>query len=256
MTLYRGTIQLWILLSLLGNLVNVNFEDLTSQLTFKKTMFHNTHAGLHKCLPVSRWSYGSSIYNYLWYIVLFVWRRYFQMTSFVFISVNKYVWSAQLVIISHFWTNTRRKTVSLFFFSKTVQCNTNAKKHQLKLRRTFSFITSHMVYWLSRCSLNTLHLSCNLVFAIIIYKQTYYTIILVQWLNQQPWPLSDCHTLMSDTRYRSVLYKYCPRYPDVPLIRYIYLVIWYLSPSRGKMLWTIEHESLNVDCILVYIVTF
>jgi hypothetical protein len=35
-------------------LVNLNFEDLTSQLTFKKTMFNNTHAGLHKFLPVSQ----------------------------------------------------------------------------------------------------------------------------------------------------------------------------------------------------------
>ena len=35
-------------------MVNLNFEDLTSQLTFKKTIFHNTHAGLHWCLPVSQ----------------------------------------------------------------------------------------------------------------------------------------------------------------------------------------------------------
>ena len=33
-------------------MVNLNFEDLTSQLTFKNTIFHNTHAGLHKCLPI------------------------------------------------------------------------------------------------------------------------------------------------------------------------------------------------------------
>jgi len=32
----------------------LNYEDLTSQLTFKKTMFNNTHAGLHNWLPVSR----------------------------------------------------------------------------------------------------------------------------------------------------------------------------------------------------------
>jgi len=32
----------------------LNSEDLTSQLTFKKTMFNNTHAGLHYWFPVSR----------------------------------------------------------------------------------------------------------------------------------------------------------------------------------------------------------
>ena len=45
-------------------------------------------------------------------------------------------------------------------------------------------------------------------------------------------------------------------YPDVPFIRYIYLVVWYLSPSRGRIFWKIEHESLCVDCVLVFIVTF
>ena len=34
-------------------MVTLNFEDLTSQLTFKKTIFHNT-CGLHRCLPVSQ----------------------------------------------------------------------------------------------------------------------------------------------------------------------------------------------------------
>jgi len=34
-------------------LINLNSEDLTSQLIFKKTMHNNTHAGLIKCLPVS-----------------------------------------------------------------------------------------------------------------------------------------------------------------------------------------------------------
>jgi len=98
------------------------------------------------------------------------------------------------VIISQFWTNTRRKTFSLFFYSmrywkekrftattkkhiqttttinkqtqkqkKTKKIQTQNKKHQLKLRTTFSFIISHMVYWLSRCSLYTVHVSCNCI---------------------------------------------------------------------------------------------
>jgi hypothetical protein len=25
-------------------------------------------------------------------------------------------------------------------------------------------------------------------------------------------------------------------------MRYNYLVVWYLSPSRGRILWKIEHE--------------
>jgi hypothetical protein len=39
-------------------------------------------------------------------------------------------------------------------------------------------------------------------------------------------------------------------------MRYNYLVVWYLSPSRGRILWKIEHESLCFDCVLVFIVTF
>jgi hypothetical protein len=45
-------------------------------------------------------------------------------------------------------------------------------------------------------------------------------------------------------------------YPDVPFMRYNYLVVWYLSPSRGRILRKIEHESLCLDCVLVFIVTF
>ena len=34
----------------------------------------------------------------------------------------------------------------------------------------------------------------------------------------------------------SLFHIWCIGYPDVPFVRYIYLVIWYLSPSRGKTL--------------------
>ena len=41
--------------------------------------------------------------------------------SFVFISINEYVWFAQLVIISKFWTNTCRKTFTLFIYSMGIE---------------------------------------------------------------------------------------------------------------------------------------
>ena len=34
----------------------------------------------------------------------------------------------------------------------------------------------------------------------------------------------------------SLFHIWCIGYPDVPFIRYIYLEIWYLSPSRGRIL--------------------
>jgi len=77
--------------------------------------------------------------------------------------------------ITQFSTNTRCKTFSLFIYSTGIekkngslqqqQQNKNQKTTQnKKLQTTTSFVVSHMVYWLSRCSLYTVHLSCNLVF--------------------------------------------------------------------------------------------
>ena len=57
-------------------------------------------------------------------------------------------------------------------------------------------------------------------------------------------------------RFEHCVHIWCIGYSDVPFKRYIYLVILYLSPSRNKILRKIEHESLCVDCVLAFIVTF
>ena len=136
--------------------------------------------------------------------MIFVWRRYFLIALFVIISIDKYVWSAQLVITSQFWTNTRRKTFTLFIYSMG-----NEKKNG-------SLQQQNKTYKNSNNNKQTNKQKQNKIGKIQRQKKN---------IN------SNCGQLSL-----SLFHVWCIGYPDVPFIRYIYLVIWYLSPSRGRIL--------------------